>query len=66
MSNTVLVSNEPGPKFPPPEIDLSQASARVVDGVVFLDNVLIGGEVFNNLDLVFNPITRKFAFASVS
>ncbi|MGV6826316.1 MAG: Ig-like domain-containing protein [bacterium] len=66
ISNTVVVSNEPGPSFPPPTIDLSEATARVVNGVVFLDNVRIGDQVFNNLDLVFNEKTRQFSFGAFS
>jgi len=64
VTHTVVVSNEPGPAFPPPNIDLSLASARVVNGIVFLNNVLIGGQIFNNLDLIFDPKSRQFSFAA--
>lgn len=64
VMRAVVVSNEPGEHWPPPQIDLSQVTSRVVNSIIFLDNVLIDGKAFNNLDLVFDPKTRQFSFSA--
>jgi hypothetical protein len=60
---TLLVSNPPG-AHAAGTIDLGDASARVSHGVVFLDNVLLDGVAYDNLNLELAPRSRSFVLAA--